>query len=59
MLSTLTRSLFAGSPLLVFPLIALALFVLVFVAAAIRALRAERAMVEHLAALPLDEARHD
>ena len=57
MLSSLTRSLFADSPLMVFPLIALALFMAVFVAAAWRALRAERATVDRLAALPLEENR--
>jgi hypothetical protein len=56
MLRELTADYFARSPLLAYPVFALALFALVFVAVSVRALRSRREEVERMAALPLSDS---
>lgn len=51
----LMNELFHGSPLLAFPLFALALFGAAFLGITIRALRRPPAVVQREAALPLDD----
>jgi hypothetical protein len=61
MMRQLCSDYFARSPFLMFPMLALGLFVLVFVAVSVRALLARRDDVDRLAALPLsdsEEPRH-
>ena len=53
MLRQLSADYFARSPLLAYPVIALAIFLVVFVVVSVRALRSRREDVERMAALPL------
>lgn len=53
-MSEMAKQFFAGNPALSGPLIALIVFVFVFVVAAVRAFRAERAHIDRLARLPLE-----
>jgi hypothetical protein len=55
MLSRFSADYFARSPLMIFPLVALALFFTVFVAVSIRAARTKRDELERMAALPLSD----
>lgn len=54
----LVSDFFARSPALLGPVIALVLFMLVFVAATIYALRTQRAQHERMALMPLKEDQH-
>jgi hypothetical protein len=56
MMRQLSADFFARSPLLIFPLIALAVFVVVFIAVSVRALRTRREELDRLAALPLSDS---
>ena len=56
MLRHLSADYFARSPVLAFPVLALALFVIVYVAVSLRALRARREETERMAALPLSDS---
>jgi hypothetical protein len=56
MLSQLAREFFARSPVLAWPVFALALFSCVFIAVTLKALLARREDVQRLAALPLSDA---
>jgi hypothetical protein len=53
------KELLAQSPLLALPLIALFLFLAVFVGVVVRALSRSRAEIDACAALPLEEDRHE
>lgn len=53
MLSQLSADFFARSPLLLGPVVALAIFVVVFVAVSVRAVRTKKHDVDRMAALPL------
>jgi cbb3-type cytochrome oxidase subunit 3 len=57
MLSQLAADYFARSPVLAFPIVALALFMVVFVAVSVRALCRQRAELDQLAALPLADSQ--
>ncbi|MCA9530714.1 MAG: hypothetical protein KC543_11305 [Myxococcales bacterium] len=57
-MSFLTKEFFAQSPVLALPLLALAIFLVVFVAVSVRALRMKDRETDRLAHLALDEA-HD
>ncbi|HEX7478073.1 MAG TPA: hypothetical protein VF331_09725 [Polyangiales bacterium] len=62
MLQTFSADYFARSPLLLLPVIALGLFMLVFVVVTLRALFARNADVAHMAQLPLEDSevsRHE
>jgi hypothetical protein len=59
MLSWIASDFFARSPVLVYPLIALLLFMAVFVTAALRAALADRAQIDRMARLPLERGRED
>ncbi|MEC7526368.1 MAG: hypothetical protein VYE22_41190 [Myxococcota bacterium] len=54
-MSALAREFFLHNPAIVGPLIAMAIFVLVFGLAAWRAFRANAEHVDHMGRLPLDE----
>lgn len=56
MLRQLSADYFARSPLLAYPVIALAIFLVVFVVVSVRALRSRREEVERMAALPLTDS---
>lgn len=56
MLRQLSAEYFAHSPLLVYPVFALAIFLVVFVAVSVHALRSRREDVERMAALPLSDS---
>jgi hypothetical protein len=58
-MTEMARDFFGHNPALAGPLIAMLLFTVVFVLAAVRAMRAERAHVDRLAGLPLDEEHTD
>jgi hypothetical protein len=47
---------FARSPVLAYPVLALAIFLTVFIVVSVRALRARREDVERMAALPLSDS---
>lgn len=53
MISPMARIFFHESPLLIFPVIALLIFVGVFILITVRALRADNASIKYAAALPL------
>jgi hypothetical protein len=55
MLGAMARDFFAASPLLVFPVAALLLFLVAFALATWRALRRPRAELDPIARLPLDD----
>jgi hypothetical protein len=60
MLSLISIDFFARSPLLAFPVLAMLLFIVVFVANAVRALRAPPRELDQLASLPFaDEQEVD
>ena len=61
MLSWISADFFARSPVLVFPLVALGIFMTVFVVAALRAFRTDKARLDALAQLPFEdrEANHN
>ncbi|MDD9939455.1 MAG: hypothetical protein OXU20_00205 [Myxococcales bacterium] len=56
MLSWISTEFFARSPVLVFPLIALGIFMTVFIAAAVRAARTDSERLDELARLPFDDS---
>ncbi len=56
MLSFMAMDYFRQSPMLFFPLLALAIFMLVFFAVTVRALRTRQSCYERIARLPLDGA---
>lgn len=56
MLSQLSADFFARSPVLAFPIAALGLFLLVFIGVSIWAMSRTQRDIEHLAALPLQDA---
>jgi hypothetical protein len=56
MLSAFSADYFARSPLLVFPVIALGLFMVVFVAVTARALLTRKSELAHMANLPLEDS---
>jgi hypothetical protein len=56
MMRLMSADYFARSPLMIFPVIALAIFVVVFVAVTVRALRTRRDELDRLAALPLSDS---
>ena len=58
-MSRFASEVFAQSPALILPLIALLLFLVAFVALLVRVLRMRRADVNHYARLPLDDERVD
>jgi hypothetical protein len=61
MLSQYSADYFARSPVLAFPLLALGIFLIVFVVVSLRALLQSRSQVDHMACLPLEgteETRH-
>lgn len=60
MISFMASDFFARSPALMCPVIALGLFMTVFVATSLRALRADRAGIDRMARMPLanDEEEH-
>jgi hypothetical protein len=61
MLSWIASGYFAQSPVLVLPVVAMILFMVVFTASALRALRTKKTELDHLANLPFEreeEARH-
>ena len=55
-MSTIARQFFADSPLIFFPIIALLLFVSVFLLVTTRALRARREDIDALARIPFGDA---
>jgi cbb3-type cytochrome oxidase subunit 3 len=60
-MSAIARQFFADSPVIVFPIFALLLFVAVFIVVTVRALRTQPSEIDALARIPLaddDEARH-
>lgn len=59
MLSWISSDFFSRSPLLIFPLIALGIFMLVFFAAAVRAWRTQDDTIDRLSRLPFDETEGD
>ncbi len=59
MLSQFSADYFARSPVIVFPIVALAIFMVVFIAVTVRALRSNKDEVDHLAALPLSDSEVD
>ena len=59
MLSQLTADFFARSPLLAWPVFALALFLVVFVGVSARALFGRRDEMQRMAALPIDDPEVD
>ncbi len=54
-MSRFVSAMMMGSPLLLFPLIALGLFGMVFVMTSVRALRRKASTYEHVASLPLED----
>ena len=56
MLSQLAAEYFARSPVLAFPIVALGLFLLVFVGVSVRAITRSQRDIESLAALPLQDS---
>ena len=56
MLRQLSADYFARSPMLEYPVIALAIFLVVFIVVSVRALRSRREDVERMAALPLSDS---
>jgi hypothetical protein len=56
-MGAIAREFFRNSPVLDFPLIALAIFMLVFIAITVRALILQSAQVDAAARLPLEEPR--
>ena len=56
MLRQLSADYFARSPVLAYPVLALAIFLIVFIVVSVRALRSRREDVERMAALPLSDA---
>jgi hypothetical protein len=56
MLGQFSADYFARSPLLAYPVIALAIFLVVFVVVSVRALRSRPEEVERMAALPLSDS---
>ncbi len=56
MLQLLSADYFARSPLLVFPVIALGVFMLVFVVATLRAFLTRQSEISHMANLPLEDS---
>ena len=59
MLSQLSADFFARSPLLAWPVLALALFLCVFLAVSARALLGKRDDMQRMAALPIDDSEVD
>jgi cbb3-type cytochrome oxidase subunit 3 len=59
MLSQLSADYFARSPVLAFPLVALGLFLLVFIGVSLRALLRERTELDRMAQLPLQDTHND
>lgn len=55
MLSFMAMDYFRQSPVMFFPLLALAIFMLVFFAVTVRALRTRRVCYERVARLPLND----
>ena len=54
MLSAFAAAYYAKSPFLVYPLVAMCIFLVVFVAMGVRAVRLARPEVERMARLPLE-----
>jgi hypothetical protein len=59
MLSQLSADYFARSPVLAYPIAALGLFLLVFIAASLRALLRARSDMDQMAQLPLLDAERE
>ena len=57
MLSQLAADYFARSPVLAYPIAALALFMIVFIAVSVRALSRQRSELDEMAALPLQDSK--
>jgi cbb3-type cytochrome oxidase subunit 3 len=57
MLSQLAADYFARSPVLAYPIAALALFMIVFIVVSVRALRSHKSELDAMAALPLQDSR--
>lgn len=55
MLGMIAREFFQNSPVLIFPIVGLTLFVAVFVAVVVRVLRTRSASYDEVASLPLSE----
>ncbi|MGD8862276.1 MAG: hypothetical protein PVI30_19850 [Myxococcales bacterium] len=55
MLSWISGDFFAQSPVLVYPMIAMAIFMLVFTGAALRAFLTPRSTLDELARMPLED----
>ena len=56
MLRQLSADYFARSPLLIYPVLALAIFMAVFLLVSVRALRARREEIDRMASLPLSDS---
>lgn len=59
MLSLIAMDYFRQSPVLAMPIIALALFMLVFLAVTLRAMLTKKTSFEQIARLPLEDASHE
>lgn len=59
MLSQLAADYFARSPVLAFPIIALGIFLLVFIAVSVRALLREKTDLDRMAELPLHDTHEE
>ena len=59
MIRWLVSDFFAASPMLAFPIVALLLFLVVFVAVSVRAMRMAGTDVDRFAAMPLDGEKHE
>ena len=57
MLSQLAADYFARSPVLAYPIAALALFMTVFIVVSVRAFRSRRSELDEMAALPLQDSK--
>lgn len=57
MLSQLAADYFARSPVLAYPIAALALFIIVFVAVSVRAFLSRKSELDTMAALPLQDSK--
>lgn len=56
MLGWISSEFFARSPVLIFPLIALGIFMTVYITAAVRIMRTDKSKLDELAALPFDDS---
>lgn len=59
MLGWISSDFFARSPLLILPLVALGLFMFVFISVSLRAWRTQSEMIDTLSKLPFDDTEGD